>query len=172
MGKKALFGFSLLLLVTLCEAADLKAFYAAATVSPPAPQADRFADKGQELILHALAFIGVSYKWGGSNPVTGLDCSGFVSYVFREAAGVVLPHNAYSLSLQGKSVVSTELRPGDLVFFNTVRRAFSHVGIYIGDNRFVHAPKKGKSIQIVSLGDPYWARRYNGARRIVEAHAQ
>ena len=172
MGKKALLGFSLLLLATLSEAADLKAFYAAATIPPPAPQADGFADKGQELILHALAFIGVSYKWGGSNPVTGLDCSGFVSYVFREAAGVVLPHNAYSLSLQGKSVISTELRPGDLVFFNTVKRTFSHVGIYIGDNRFVHAPKQGKSIQIVSLGDPYWARRYNGARRIVEAHAR
>ena len=172
MGKKALLGLSLLLLATLSEAAELAAYYAAAAVAPLAPQADRFADKGQELILHALAFIGVSYRWGGSNPLTGLDCSGFVSYVFREAAGVVLPHSAYSLSLQGKSVASTELRPGDLVFFNTVKRTFSHVGIYIGDNRFVHAPKRGKSIQIVSLGDPYWARHYSGARRIVEARAQ
>jgi cell wall-associated NlpC family hydrolase len=124
---------------------------------------------GEELMMHALAFVGVHYKRGGENPLTGVDCSGFVQHVFKEAAGIVLPHNAYSLSLEGKAVSLNELHPGDLIFFNTVRRnSFSHVGLYLGDNRFIHAPRKGQQVQISRLDNAYWAKRFRGARRIIE----
>jgi cell wall-associated NlpC family hydrolase len=127
---------------------------------------------GEELILQALSYLGVKYRWGGNDPATGLDCSGYVQYVFRQAAGIALPHNAYSISLQGKSVTSTDLKPGDLVFFNTLKRAFSHVGIYLGEDRFIHAPSAGKSVEIVKMSDAYWAKRFSGARRIGEAAKQ
>jgi cell wall-associated NlpC family hydrolase len=126
-------------------------------------------DRTQELIMHALAYLPVRYKWGGKTPDTGLDCSGYVSYVFKDAAGIILPQNAYSMSLHGRSIKKSQLRPGDLVFFNTLKRAFSHVGIYLGDNRFIHAPRAGKTVQIGELDSTYWEKRFNGARRILEA---
>jgi len=114
----------------------------------------------------ALDFIGVRYKRGGDSPETGFDCSGFVKYLYDETLGLVLPHNAKAISQQGEHVVRNELQPGDLVFFNTMRRAFSHVGIYLGDNLFVHAPRSGARVRIEDLSSRYWSRRYNGARRI------
>jgi cell wall-associated NlpC family hydrolase len=114
----------------------------------------------------ALDFIGIRYKRGGSSPETGFDCSGFVRYVYNETLGLVLPHNAKAISQSGENVDKNELKPGDLVFFNTMRRTFSHVGIYLGDNLFVHAPRSGARVRIEDMTDRYWSRRYNGARRV------
>jgi len=122
--------------------------------------------KTQDLLVTSLSLLGVKYRIGSNDPGVGFDCSGFVQHVYKEALGLLLPHNAYSMSLQGKSVAVNDLQPGDLVFFNTVRRQFSHVGIYIGENRFIHAPSHGKGVQVDDMNDMYWGRRFNGARRL------
>jgi len=127
----------------------------------------RQASGVSDMLNYALNLIGVNYKYGGTQPTTGFDCSGYVSHVFRQVAGLSLPHNALAISRQGKQISVNELQPGDLVFFNTLRRSFSHVGIYIGNNRFVHAPSSGGGVQVVSMTDGYWVKRFNGARRIL-----
>ena len=127
------------------------------------------ADANAELLLHALAFLGVRYRYGGTSPDTGWDCSGYVRHVFKEAIGVILPHSAVGMGERGEPVQREGLQPGDLVFFNTLKRAFSHVGIYLGDNRFIHAPTTGKAVQISSMNSDYWSRRYDGGRRIAAA---
>jgi cell wall-associated NlpC family hydrolase len=127
---------------------------------------DWAATRTQDLLATALSSIGVKYKRGASDPTVGFDCSGFVMHVYKEALGLLLPHNAYSMSLQGKPVTLANLKPGDLVFFNTLKRQFSHVGIYLGDDRFIHAPSHGKSVQVDKLSDSYWVRHFNGARHI------
>jgi cell wall-associated NlpC family hydrolase len=120
----------------------------------------------RDVIFYALSMVGINYRWGGSSPQTGFDCSGLVNHVFRHIAGLVLPHDSYAMARLGKPVALDDLRPGDLVFFNTMRRPFSHVGIYLGDRRFVHAPTAGKTVRVVDMTEAYWAKRYNGARRI------
>ncbi len=105
-------------------------------------------DSAQNLASAALDLIGIRYKWGGNTPETGLDCSGLVRYVFQQVTGVTLPRTAKDMSRVGESVALADLRPGDLVFFNTRRFAFSHVGIYLGDNRFVHAPRRGREVEV------------------------
>jgi len=122
--------------------------------------------KASELIVQAMGLVGVTYKYGGNSPESGFDCSGFVSHVFKEASGIILPHNAYQMSLVGQRISSKELQPGDLVFFNTLKRAFSHVGIYIGDNKFIHSPSPGRAVEVVDMKDSYWTKRFQGARRI------
>lgn len=129
---------------------------------------DRASANVQGAIGEALDLIGIRYKRGGSSPETGFDCSGFVGHVFREGLGLYLPRSSREISKAGETIDKTELKPGDLVFFNTMRRAFSHVGIYLGDNRFVHAPRTGGKVRIEDMSDRYWAKRYNGARRIAE----
>lgn len=131
-----------------------------------APAAEGFLGQTQELVLRALSFIGVRYKWGGDSPDTGFDCSGLIRYVFNQATGRALPGNAQEISRVGEKIDKSELQPGDLVFFNTLRRPFSHVGIYLGDSRFVHAPSRGGQVEIVDMTSRYWTTRYNGARRI------
>jgi cell wall-associated NlpC family hydrolase len=126
-------------------------------------QAGATADK---LLERALGLIGVRYKRGGSSVETGFDCSGFVVHVFREHLGFLLPRTSQEISREGAPVTRDELKPGDLVFFNTMRSAFSHVGIYLGDNRFVHAPRTGRSVRVEDMRETYWAKRYNGARRL------
>lgn len=121
----------------------------------------------QEILMNALSLTGIKYRYGGSSPNTGFDCSGFVRYVFSEAASIALPHNARAISQIGRIISPEELQPGDLVFYNTMKSAFSHVGIYLGDNRFIHAPSSGGGIHVVDMTDAYWAKRFNGARRIV-----
>jgi cell wall-associated NlpC family hydrolase len=121
---------------------------------------------GQDLLFSALGLIGVKYKWGGNDPTQGLDCSGFVKYVFQNSLKLTLPRTALQMSRVGETVDRDALKPGDLVFFNTLKRQFSHVGIYLGDNRFVHAPRKGKRIEVVNINDKYWSSRFNGGRRI------
>jgi cell wall-associated NlpC family hydrolase len=126
----------------------------------------RTVDGAQQLLDQALDYIGIRYRRGGTSPETGFDCSGFVRFVFNESLGLVLPHSAKAISQVGMVIDKTELRPGDLVFFNTMRRAFSHVGIYLGDNRFLHAPRSGGRVRIENMSERYWTHRYNGARRI------
>ncbi|WP_081686788.1 C40 family peptidase [Chitinilyticum litopenaei] len=123
----------------------------------------------QDLLLSAMSLIGVKYKWGGNTPETGLDCSGFVRYVFTSSMNITLPRTAFEMAQRGQSIEKDELRPGDLVFFNTLGRTFSHVGIYLGDNRFIHSPRAGRSVEIVNMNQRYWQQRWNGARRIADA---
>ncbi|WP_426393810.1 C40 family peptidase [Ralstonia sp. R-29] len=122
--------------------------------------------KTSDVVMNALGMIGLRYRFGGNTPESGLDCSGFVRYVFNDTFGFLLPRRAVEMSRVGTSVDMAELRPGDLVFFNTMRHTFSHVGIYIGDNKFVHAPSTGSKIRVDDMTASYWVSRYNGARRI------
>jgi cell wall-associated NlpC family hydrolase len=119
----------------------------------------------QEMILHAMSLLGVSYKWGGNSPETGLDCSGFVKHVFAQSLGIQLPRTAREMARVGKVIDRADMKPGDLVFFNTRGAPYSHVGIYLGDHRFIHSPRKGRNIEVVSMRDGYWAKRFNGARQ-------
>ena len=122
-----------------------------------------------EVLINALSLTGVRYKYGGNSPETGFDCSGFVRYVFKQATSLSLPHSAMAISQLGKSVPKDELQPGDLVFFNTLRSTFSHVGIYLGNNRFIHSPSRGGKVRVESMDDVYWAKNFNGAQRIDQA---
>jgi cell wall-associated NlpC family hydrolase len=124
------------------------------------------AGKAGDVVVGALNMIGVRYRWGGNTPDSGLDCSGFVRYVFQDTLGLSLPRRAEEMSRVGEKVSMSNLKPGDLVFFNTMRRTFSHVGIYIGDNKFVHSPSTGSTIRVDDLDDGYWEKRFTGARRI------
>jgi cell wall-associated NlpC family hydrolase len=136
------------------------------SAAPPAAAESGMLGQAQEIVLRALSFIGVRYKWGGTSPDTGFDCSGLIRYVYSQVTGKSLPGNAKEISQVGESIDRSELQPGDLVFFNTLRRPFSHVGIYLGDSRFVHAPSRGGKVEIVDMTDRYWKTRYNGARRL------
>ena len=125
-----------------------------------------WSDIAQEVLISALSLTGIKYTYGGKSPETGFDCSGFVRYVFQQSASMTLPHGAKAISQMGQTVSADQLQPGDLVFFNTLKSAFSHVGIYLGDNKFIHAPSSGGGIQVVNMKDSYWSKRFNGARRI------
>lgn len=149
----------LLLLLTLCL---------------PARASDTLQAGLKELgspLLGALNLLGTPYRFGGRHPQTGLDCSGLVRYVYKSTQDIELPHNARDISQQGEPVERSELRPGDLVFFNTLGRPFSHVGIYKGDGKFVHASsRRERRVTISDMGNRYWATRYDGARRILSAN--
>ncbi len=130
---------------------------------------DGIKEKAKPL-LYALSLLGTPYKFGGTNPEKGLDCSGFVRQVYKQSAEVSLPHNAKAMSQAGETVNKDELKPGDLVFFNTLKKPFSHVGIYAGEGKFVHASSRGeKEVTISSMNDSYWAKRFSGARRLPAA---
>ena len=138
-------------------------------VVPPPLQVsfvDRATATAQDAIDHAMDLIGIRYRRGGSSPESGFDCSGFVNHVFREGLGLILPRSSREMSKSGEAISRDELRPGDLVFFNTMRNAFSHVGIYLGDNQFVHAPRSGGRVRIEDIRDGYWTKRFTGARRV------
>ena len=122
--------------------------------------------KASELVVNAMGFLGVRYKRGGNDADTGFDCSGFVRAVYEQSVGLLLPRRAEQQAAAAQRIEKNELRPGDLVFFNTMRRAFSHVGIYVGDGKFIHAPKPGAQVRVESLDLSYWARRFDGARRV------
>ena len=131
---------------------------------------DRLADsvtvKSDELINRAMEVIGVRYRWDAELPQSGLDGSSFVGYVFKDKLGFLLPRKSTQMSRVGKPITREELQPGDLVFFNTMRLTFSHVGIYVGDNKFIHSPSKGTSVRVDDLGSLYWDKRFDGARRL------
>lgn len=132
-----------------------------------ADSAESLTDLRKSLIALAMNLRDVRYVRGGRNPATGFDCSGFVRYVFAHAIGVQLPTNSASQFLAGLKVKRADMKPGDLVFFHTSgrRRGISHVGIYISNGRFIHAPTYGKRVQISSLDEAYWAKRFVGAKR-------
>lgn len=106
------------------------------------------------------------YKYGGNSPDTGFDCSGFVDHVFRHTLGIKLPRSSYEISQVGQAISKSSLHTGDLVFFNTLHRKFSHVGIYLGGERFIHAPSSGGGVRTENMREDYWKTRYEGARRI------
>ena len=122
--------------------------------------------KASELVVHAMGFLGVPYQRGGGTVETGFDCSGFVKAIFEQTVGLVLPRKAEQQAADTQRIDKKELVPGDLVFFNTMHRAYSHVGIYVGDGKFIHSPKPGAEVRIESLAAAYWNRRFDGARRV------
>ena len=124
-------------------------------------------DVASELVLSAMNFLGVPYRRGGNSAEDGFDCSGFTRHIFEMSLGLVLPRRVDDqASASGLLRVNREeLRPGDLVFFNTLKRTFSHVGIYIGDGKFIHAPRSGSEVRIEDMRQAYWDRRFTGARR-------
>ena len=132
----------------------------------PIAQFQDLRNRASELALRAIGMIGISYKHGGNSPESGLDCSGLVRYVFKEAWGTSLPRTSEEISQVGKQIDSHDMQPGDLVFYNTLKRGFSHVGIYLGDNKFIHSPSAGGQVRIESMDLSYWKNRFNGARRI------
>lgn len=138
-----------------------------APVHTAAPQA-AYNDEAQmsNLAIYAMSLHDTPYQYGGASRSNGFDCSGFVQFVFQNSLGLNLPRTSAEMGRIGTPLDTAQLRPGDLVFFNTTRSANSHVGIFIGENRFVHSPKTGKAIMITSLNEKYWRARYNGARRI------
>ena len=131
---------------------------------------ERYTSAAQDVILQGLKLVGVRYRFGGNDEDSGLDCSGFVRLVFKDSLGAQLPRTAAEMSQVGQRVDTSQLKPGDLVFFNTMRRTFSHVGIYLGDNHFLHAPRTGAEVRVENMEDSYWIKRYNGARRIIDGN--
>ncbi|MEJ6655792.1 MAG: C40 family peptidase [Pseudomonas sp.] len=133
---------------------------------PPAPTASAAASY-DELLFHAFSLVGTPYRYGGSSPDTGFDCSGLINYVYREAAGVALPRTTAGLSaLPGLTPVRS-LMPGDLVLFSTGGKRVDHAGIYVGDGRFLHAPSTGGRVRVDDLQASYWQRAYASARRVL-----
>ena len=124
-------------------------------------------DKASDMVMTAMNFLGVPYRRGGNSADEGFDCCGFTRHIFEMSLGLVLPRRADDqASTPGFiSVARDELKPGDLVFFNTLRRTFSHVGIYIGDGKFIHSPRSGASVRIEDMRVSYWTKRFTGARR-------
>lgn len=163
------FYHSVIALGLLFASAASLAAESAVDASKPSSAEQAYSDwsgMAQEVLMNALSLTGIKYKYGGNSPETGFDCSGFVRYVFQQAANLTLPHGARAISQLGQAVPIDQLKPGDLVFFNTLKSAFSHVGIYLGGNRFIHAPSAGGDIRVVNMDDEYWAKRFNGARRL------
>ncbi len=124
------------------------------------------SSKASELVVAAMGALGVPYRRGGNNYETGFDCSGFVRAVYEQTLGLMLPRRAEQQAAATQKIDRTELQPGDLVFFNTMRRTFSHVGIYVGDNKFIHSPKPGAEVRVEDMRVAYWSRRFDGARRV------
>ncbi|MBK7354790.1 C40 family peptidase [Propionivibrio sp.] len=143
---------------------------------PPAPdqstdalsRREAYSAQGNEVTLFALGLIDTGYRFGGKNPEAGLDCSGMVSYIYGQAAGYALGGSAADIARKGREIERSELRPGDLVFFNTRNTHFSHVGVYIGGDRFIHAPSSNGRVRIDQLSARYYAQRYEAARSFFE----
>jgi cell wall-associated NlpC family hydrolase len=126
----------------------------------------RVTHRASALVVDAMGFLGVPYRRGGNTVETGFDCSGFVRAIYEQSVGLLLPRRAEQQAAATERIDKTELQPGDLVFFNTLRRAFSHVGIYIGDGKFIHSPKPGAEVRVESMSARYWQSRFDGARRV------
>jgi len=126
-------------------------------------------DSGREIVMYALGLIDVGYQFGGKNPEAGLDCSGMVTFIYRNALGLDVSGSAADIAKRGRSVRRDDLQAGDLVFFNTMNRPFSHVGIYIGDEKFIHAPSTNGKVRIESLKTKYFATRYEAARSLLRS---
>ena len=134
-----------------------------------ADKAQTVADRASDLVVNAMGFLGVPYKRGGNSAETGFDCSGFVRAIYQQTVGLVLPRRADQQAASTQVIDKKELQPGDLVFFNTMRRTFSHVGIYVGDGKFIHSPRSGSEVRVEDMRQSYWQRRFDGARRVTPA---
>jgi cell wall-associated NlpC family hydrolase len=164
----------------LCTAAFAHAQTAPDAQPLPPPQeltshgdsaANPGANRAYELVMTSLGSLGVRYKWGGESAQTGFDCSGFVRAMFGQALGLMLPRLAREQAAATQTIAKTDLQPCDLVFFNTLRRAYSHVGSYLGAGKFIHAPHRGAHVRLENFGTRYWQRRFNGARRVLAVGA-
>ena len=131
-----------------------------------AGQAHVVVDRTSDLVVTAMGFLGVPYRRGGNSAETGFDCSGFVRAMYEKTAGLLLPRRADQQAAFAEKIDKKDLQPGDLVFFNTMRRAFSHVGIYVGDGKFIHSPRSGSEVRVDDMQQSYWKRRFDGARRV------
>jgi len=136
-----------------------------------ADQAQNVADRTTDLVTTAMGFLGVPYRRGGNSAETGFDCSGFVRSMYQQTRGLLLPRQASEQAANTEKIEKKDLQPGDLVFFNTMRRAFSHVGIYVGDGKFIHAPRSGATVRVENMQESYWVKRFNGARRVAGEEA-
>jgi cell wall-associated NlpC family hydrolase len=125
------------------------------------------SNSASELVLTAMGFLGVPYRSGGNSADSGFDCSGFVKAMYETTVGWVLPRRAEQQAAATRTIDKKDLQPGDLVFFNTMKRAFSHVGIYVGENKFIHSPKPGAQVRVEDMGQGYWQSRFDGARRVL-----
>ena len=153
----------LLALLAACSSPLPRSTTVAGTIAPPA-----ISEKGNEVALYALGLIDTGYRFGGKNPEAGLDCSGMVSFIYNQAAGLSVRGSAADIARSSRPIAPEALRPGDLVFFNTRNRSFSHVGIYLGDARFIHAPSTSGRIRIDRLSDNYYAQRFEAARTLFD----
>jgi cell wall-associated NlpC family hydrolase len=124
-----------------------------------------------DLVSTAIGFLGIPYLRGGNSAETGFDCSGFVRAIYKETVGLVLPRSADQQANATQKIDKSELKPGDLVFFNTMKRTFSHVGIYLGEGKFIHSPRSGATVRIEDMRIPYWNVRFDGARRVPAAQS-
>ena len=124
------------------------------------------AGRTSDLVVTAMGFLGVPYRRGGNTAATGFDCSGFVRSMYEQSLGLILPRKASDQAQASESIERHDLQPGDLVFFNTMRRSFSHVGIYIGEGKFIHSPRSGQQVRVENMDESYWRLRFNGARRV------
>lgn len=148
---------------------DLGSFLRRYNVVQPLQQASHSVIKNTNaLVGNAMGFLGIRYRYGGTSAKSGFDCSGLVVATFQKTLGKLLPRRAADQAATTKKIAKEELRPGDLVFFNTMRRTFSHVGIYVGDGKFIHAPRTGSTVRVDSLSGSYWVKRFTGARRVIE----
>lgn len=125
-----------------------------------------FGGKASEIVIQAMGLLGVPYIRGGTSEEKGFDCSGFVRHMYEKSVGLVLPRRAEEQAKVTEEIKRSELKPGDLVFFNTLKRTFSHVGIYVGEGKFIHAPRPGKAVRVDDMREAYWQNRFNGARRV------
>ena len=133
---------------------------------------DTVSEQASSLVINAMAFLDVPYRYGGNSAETGFDCSGFVRAVYEQSLGKILPRRSDEQAAATQTIDRSELKPGDLVFFNTMRRAFSHVGIYVGDGKFIHSPRSGSHVRLEDMRMTYWNTRFNGARRVPMAGSQ
>jgi cell wall-associated NlpC family hydrolase len=173
-------GFTFVLILSLAACAtppsSLESDSGAGSMSAQPPERNdrepvtgRGSDRSADVVMVAMHYLDLPYRSGGQESESGFDCSGFTRQVFEQSLGVLLPRQADEQARAAglHTVRREQLRAGDLVFFNTLGRTYSHVGIYIGDARFIHAPRSGTRIRVESLASDYWARRFTGARRPV-----
>lgn len=150
------------------ELALASRFNAPAMSRPAGEHLNTLTHRSTELVMQALSTLGVPYRNGGVSAKTGFDCSGLVLSTYEKAMGLKLPRTAAAQAAATRKIKRKELQPGDLVFFNTQRRAFSHVGIYMGEGKFIHAPRTGAHVRIENMRSNYWQKRFNGARRVLD----
>ncbi len=168
MTRTLLSSFALAILLALPGCSTTPTSISRATTTAPYVKFDNTDDAAQ-VVMYAYGLIGTGYRFGGRNPEAGLDCSGMVSYIVEQVSGKRLPHNAARIAAATRKIDRNELQPGDLVFFNTLNRRHSHMGIYLGDGKFIHAPSSKGKVRIEAMSNRYFSSRFDGARTLQPA---